>query len=166
MLNPPSGVLVVSARETGVVSPAYLPFGLLLVRASQGRTLVYDPEPLLFSLFSFLFVFGLLIARASPGSTIVNDPLFVCDFGRSISSRNRCRFARFIFCLGPSFPQHHVYDGNIYHRTVWMYSSLMFVRATFSSVDAYSTRFWADLQTWSARALSMGRTATKAPPCR
>ena len=114
---------------------------------------------------SFLFVFGLLRARASPGSTLVNDPLFVCDFAYSISSRNRCRFARF-FLSWTIFSQHHVYDGNIYLRHVRMYLSLMFVRAKFSSVDAYSTRFWAYLlpQTWSARALSLGRTASKAPP--
>ena len=113
----------------------------------------------------FLFVFGLLIARAFPGSSLVNDPLFVCDFGYSISSRNRCRFGRF-FLAWTIFSQHLVYDENIFLRHVRMYSSLMFVRAKFSSVDACSTRFWAYLitQTWSARALSLGRTATKAPP--
>ena len=66
------------------------------------------------------------------------------------------------------FRLHHVYDGNIYPRHVWMYLSLMFVRAQFSSVDAYSTRFWAYLlpQTRSARVLTLGRTASKAPPYR
>ena len=43
------------------------------------------------------------------------------------------------------FSQHHVYDGNIYLRHVWMYLSLMFVRVKFSSVGAYSARFWAYL---------------------
>ena len=114
--------------------------------------------------FSFLF-FGVLIARATPGSTLVNDPLFVCDFGYSISSRNRRRFSRFLLSW-TVFSQNHVYDGNIYLRHVWMYLSLMFVRSKFLSEDAYSTRFWASLlpQTWSARALTLGRTALKAPP--
>ena len=119
-----------------------------------------------FYFFSFSFsFFGLLIARASPGSTLVNDPLFACGFAYSISSRYRCRFAR-CFLSWTIFSQHHVYDRNIYLRHVWMYLSLMFARAKFSSVDAYSTRFWAYLlpQTWSARALTLGRAASKAPP--
>ena len=87
--------------------------------------MVYDPDPILFFLFLSFFFFGLLMARASPGSTIVNDPLFVCDFAYSISSRNRCRFARF-FLSWTILSQHHVYDGNIDFHHVWMYWSLMF----------------------------------------
>ena len=80
------------------------------------------------------------------------------------------------------FPLHHVHNGNIYPRLrvratldvlifpprVRMYLSLMLVRAQFSSVDAYSTRFWAYLlpQTRSARVLTLGRTASEAPPYR
>ena len=112
----------------------------------------------LFLFFSFFFfVFSLLVARASPGSTL-------CDFGYSIRSRNRCRFARF-FLSWTIFSQHHVYDGNIYLLHVWMYLSLMFVRAKFWSVDAYSNRFWASLlpQTWSAR-INFGSYCLKGAP--
>ena len=45
--NPPSGALAVSVRKTVVGSPdsSLAFFGLLIVRASPGPTLVYDPAP-------------------------------------------------------------------------------------------------------------------------
>ena len=115
--------------------------------------------------FSF-FLFGLLITRVSPSSTLVNDPLFLrlrlwYQFAKPLYVCPICFFLRHLFPASCALWE-HIPPSRLEVFVLDVWSSERFV------IDAYSTRFWAYVlpQTWSARALTWGRTASKTPPYR
>ena len=122
--------------------------GLLIARVSLDFPLVND--------FPLCFAASLMVSARQNIAGLPDFPLF-----DHLSPASRARWERVppLSVFAPrgcwfKFPLH-----------VWMYLSLMLVRAQFSSVDACSPRFWAYLlpQTRSARELTLGRTASEAP---